>query len=355
MRVVFCIHTPAHVHLFKNVIDDLSNRGHEIKILARDYSYTLGLLDKYEFHYDVYIEATKHKYMKALQLLAYSFREYILARRFIPDIIVGIGPDEPLASALLRKPCIIFADSEPVPFQHMINRAFANVIITPSCFRKNLGKKQIRINGYKEIAYLHPNYFQPDPSIFNELGIDCKEKFVILRFNAFDAVHDIGRHGFSQSDKYELIKQLEKYAHVFISPEGRLSHDLESYKLPIPYHRIHHAVYYAQLLVSDTQTLTTEAAVLGTPAVRCNNFVGPNDMGNFIELENRYGLIFSYRKPEKAIAKAVELIQQPDLKERWAGKRQKLLADKIDVTRFMVEFIENYPESFNKYQIKKLK
>ena len=53
--------------------------------------------------------------------------------------------------------------------------------------------------------------------------------------------------------------------------------------------------------------------------------------------------------------KAIELIQQPDLKDQWVRKRQKLLADKIDVTEFMVDFIENYPESFRKYKEKSSK
>ena len=48
--------------------------------------------------------------------------------------------------------------------------------------------------------------------------------------------------------------------------------------------------------------------------------------------------------------KALELIQQPDLKEKWAKKRQRLLADKIDVTQFMVDFIEHYPQSFYRYK-----
>jgi predicted glycosyltransferase len=45
--------------------------------------------------------------------------------------------------------------------------------------------------------------------------------------------------------------------------------------------------------------MTTEAAVLGTPAIRCNSFVGKRDMGNFIELEKKYGLIFNFDSVEK--------------------------------------------------------
>jgi uncharacterized protein len=96
--------------------------------------------------------------------------------------------------------------------------------------------------------------------------------------------------------------------------------------------------------------MATEAAVLGTPVVRCNTYVGPGDWGNPVELEQKYDLIYSYQKSEQAIQKAIELSQQPDSKELWAKKRQQLLNDKIDVTKFMVDFVENYPESFKKYQ-----
>ena len=46
--------------------------------------------------------------------------------------------------------------------------------------------------------------------------------------------------------------------------------------------------------------------------------------------------------------KAVELAQMAGLKEEWNKKREKLLNDKIDVTAFIVGFIENYPESITR-------
>ena len=121
---------------------------------------------------------------------------------------------------------------------------------------------------------------------------------------------------------------------------------MEKYLLNIPKHKIHDCLYYAKMLVTDTQTMTTEAGVLGTPVIRCNSFVGSNDMGNFIELEQKYKLIFSYRNPDQAIEKALSLIQDPDIKKEWKKKKQKLLDDKIDITSFIIWYIENYPESF---------
>jgi len=350
MRLVFFINTPAQVHTWRNVIDILVNKGHHVRVLARDYGSTLTLLDKYGFEYSVYIKPSRARYLKGFEFLSHVLGADRLSREFKPDIIVGFGVVESLTSALLRKPCILVIDSEPLPVQHFLSKLFASVILTPSCFRKELGKKQIRFNGYKELAYLHPDSFKPDPSIYDELGINRDEKYVILRFNAFDAFHDIGKYGFPLHHQHQLVKELERHARVFISAEGSLPEDLKSYNLSIPFHRIHHVLYYAQLLVSDTQTLTTEAAILGTPAIRCNSFAGPNDMGNFVELEQKYDLIYCFPEPDRAIEKALELVQKPDLKERWAEKREILLGDKIDVAGFMVWFIENYPESLEQYR-----
>jgi predicted glycosyltransferase len=69
-------------------------------------------------------------------------------------------------------------------------------------------------------------------------------------------------------------------------------------------------------------------------------------MGNFIELEKKYRLIFNYRYPNDAIEKAITLIQDSDVKREWSKKKEKLLSEKIDITAFMVWYIENYPDSF---------
>jgi hypothetical protein len=352
MKYLFVINTPAQYHFWKNIMLSLMKKNHQINILARDYGSTCQLLDNDNLKYNIYIKPDDLKLQRGFQLFPHVLNAYKLARSTNPDIIIGFGIVESIVSGFLRKPCIVFTDSEPVGVQNTLVKIFADAIITPTCFKINLGKKQVRINSFKELAYLHPSYFQPDPSIYDELNIKREEKYVVLRFNVFDAVHDIGRHGFSRDEQYRLVNEISKYVRVFISPEAKLLDELEKYRLPIAYNRIHHALYYANLLVTDTQTMTTEAAILGTPVIRCNSFVGPNDMGNFIELERKYDLIYSFRNTEQAIQKAIELIQRTDLKEQWAKKREKLLADKIDVTRFMVDFIEDYPASFQKYKVK---
>ena len=351
MKVLFCINTPAQAYTWQHIVENLIRKGHKVRISARDYGSTARIFKTAGLPVHTFRPITRH-YLRLFNIIVHIQNGLKASKGFTSTIIVGFGCDVAIIAALIRRPCLVFTDSEPIPLQHILTRLFASVIITPSCFNKELGKKHIRIKGYKELAYLHPNSFKPDSSILKELGLAKYEKYVILRFNVFDAFHDIGKHGFTVADQSSLVQELSKYARVFISPEGPLAEELEGYRLSIPYERIHHALYYAQLLVTDTQTMTTEAAILGTPAVRFNSFVGSDDMGNFTELEEKYGLIYSFREADRAIQKAIELIQQPDLKEQWAKKQQKLLTDTIDVTQFMVDFIENYPDSIKEYKEK---
>ena len=241
MKAFFIINTPGQAHTWSHVIGSLRDKGHEVHILARNYGSTPELLSKYGLEYSLF-NPIKSKYMKAFGIFAHILKGYRLSQEHNPDIIIGFGIDAAFTAALFRKPCIVFTDGEPIPIQNFLIKLFSDAILTPACFRKDLGKKHVRFAGYKELAYLHPNYFRPDPSIYDDLGINKDEKYVILRFNAFDAVHDIGRHGFSLPDKYRLVNELSKYAYVFISAEGSLPQNLRSYKLPIPSDRIHHAL-----------------------------------------------------------------------------------------------------------------
>lgn len=370
MKIAIFVNTPAQVHFHKNIVYKLLEDGNEIYLLARDYGETLNVLEELGIDYFIYSRPVSSKFRKILALPSDILRAYLYLRERNVNLVTGFGIIETYSSLLLGVPSIIFNDSEPsvntksYALQFKLFMPFASVIITPASFRVNLGDKHIKINSYKEMAYLHPNYFQPNSDIFNYLGIDHNEEYILLRFNAFDAVHDLSISGFSNLDKIFLVSELEKYAHVFISSEACLSKGLEKYAIKIPKSRIHDTIYYAKLLVTDTQTMATEGAILGTPTIRCNKFVGTNDMGNFIELENTYNLIFNYKEINLASNKLRELIQTPGLKEIWREKKQKLFTDKIDLTMFMVWFIEKYPISLNeikrnpeiqkKFKIKKI-
>ena len=350
MKIIVTMGTPAQFYFFKYAIGELVERGHNILIASRETEAVVQLLNNSGFNYKSLGKRRNSNYLGIMLLqLEEEFRLLKLARRFKPDYLIaftGIGASH--IGRLIGKPSIVFTDSEGSTISNILSFPFASVIITPSSFRKKIGRKHVRFNGFKELAYLHPNYFKPDISIYDELGLAKDDKFIVVRFNAFKAFHDIGKRGFTFNKKIELINQLSDYARVFVSAERGLPPELHSYILPTSPHRIHQVLYYAQLLVSDSATMNTESAVLGTPSITCLS--NADQFGNFIELEYKYDLLYAISEPERAITKAIELIKQPDLKKKWAKKRLALLEDKIDVTRFMVDFIENYPESYKNYR-----
>ena len=104
---------------------------------------------------------------------------------------------------------------------------------------------------------------------------------------------------------------------------------------------------YSKMFIGDSQTMTNEAAILGTPAIKCNSFAGRLSIPN--ELEYKYGLCYSFlpHNFNSMINKIKELLIIPDLKEQWHTKRNTLLNDKIDTTSFLVWLVENHSASVN--------
>ena len=343
LKIHFDAVTPAQLYFEKNIISNLKKK-HDILLTIRPKKTNIKLVEELGVPYKVIGKYRTNKVGKIISAFSTTSSLAKKMNHFNPDICFG-QLYMIYAARIKSKPSIIFEDDEVTTIQQFFYTPFANVIFTPYMFRTDFGEKHVKIKGYKELSYLHPNYFKPDKRVLNELNIDKNDRYIILRWNTWDAIHDVSKSGFNKDFILEIIKQIEEYAQVFISTERELPLELEKYKINIPFSKIHHVLYYAHLLVSDTQTMSTEAAVLGTPAIRCNSFVGPNDMSNFIELEEKYGLIFNYTSKNEALEHALELIQKPDIKREWTTKKEVLLKDKIDVTAFISWFIDNYPES----------
>jgi predicted glycosyltransferase len=142
-----------------------------------------------------------------------------------------------------------------------------------------------------------------------------------------------------------LIETLEKYGKPLVSTERDIDPEFNKYKINVSPEKIHSLLYYASLFIGDSQTMTSEAAILGTPALKCNSFAGKLSVPN--ELENRYQLCYSFlpEQFETMLEKVKEFLEKLDLKAEWQKRRQKMLSEKIDVTAFLVWFVENWPVS----------
>ena len=340
MRIMIGMGHPKDVHFWKNIINNLANNGHEIKIVAWDKDVTLYLLDTYGFSYEVLGKSCKSLIGKAYRLSKAGLISLKIAKKFEPDILIGREPNLAHISKLIRRPFIMISDTEHATLSHLLTYPFSDAICTPLCFEGKINpRKHITFKGYQELAYLHPNYFKPDSSILSDLELSKNDTFIILRFISWSASHDVGHHGFT--NKEQLVRKLKEYGRVFIIPEREVIKKLGNHKMLIPPEKIHDLLYYATMYVGEGATMASESAILGTPAIYVNTL----RLGYLDELEKKYDLVYNFntKNAQKyAIKKAIELLQDKNLKNRWRRKRDKLLKESVDVTAWMTIFIENY-------------
>jgi len=337
---------PADVHFFKYFINDLKNKGNEVYITAREKEVTYYLLDKLNFKYNRISFHQKTIIKKLIDYFIRWARTYKLCKKLKPDIAIGVGDFYlPQIGNLQDFQSIVITDTENVKHDSFLTFPFASHILTPNCYKNNVGKKHIKYDSYNELAYLHKKYFVPNHSISDILGIKKDERYVIMRFVSRTAVHDIGHKSLSMEIKIKAVQKFSKHAKVFISSEQDLPNELVPYNIPVPPEKMHDSLYYAHLFYGDSATMASECACSGTPAI----YIDDVGRGYTDEEEEKYGLVFNYtaslEDQEKSIQKGVELLKHRDIKNEWKEKREKMLADKIDVTAFLVWFVENYPNS----------
>jgi len=345
MRILLSIEHPAWAHQFRYVIRGLEKKGHTVKLVAINKDRDLELLDAFNLQYELISTTSgKNLFEKGLIFLRTTWKINRIAKEFKPDLFIGrASPMMAINSFLFRKNHVLFEDTEHSRFSLFICKLFSSTIITPDCFKRDLGDKQVKINTYKELFYLHPNYFKPNPETLAELGLTPQDKYIIVRFVAWDAHHDIGQTGIQNKEK--VIHELEKYGRVLITSEAPLNEKLEKYKIKIAPEKLHDLLGFATLYFGEGATTASECAVLGTHAIYVNTL----SLGYTEEEEKRYGLIRAFSDPKKGekemLDVAIELLKDPNLCVEGKNKRKKLLSDKIDATAFMVWLVDNYPES----------
>ncbi|MDD1670091.1 MAG: DUF354 domain-containing protein [Methanomicrobiales archaeon] len=351
MRLLIDIAHPAHVHFFRNFMRGMASRGHEIRITARDKEVTLALLDKYGFSYTNRGSIQRAVWKKALDLLRIDARLLRIAMEFRPDLLIGVhNPYIAHVGRLTGKPSLIFTDTEGVRIASILTYPLASAICTPSCFREEIDpRKHVKYRGYKELAYLHPLYFTPRVEDLEEIGLTRSDPFIILRFISWGAIHDTTLRGIRGGSEMEFVRSLEDFGRVLITSERPLQGDLERYRVRISPEKIHSLLSFARLYIGEGGTMAAEAAVLGTPAIHIeadqSGHATGESSGNFRELRDVYDLLSFFPDQESALQKALAILQKGDSRAEWQRKREKLLSDKIDVTAWMMHFVEGFPGS----------
>jgi len=349
MKYLFYCGHPAQYLFFRETIRQLNIKGHDSLILikTKDVLEDLVISDGFNFKNIQHKERGRSKFSIALGLLRRNLKMLPVIIQYKPDILIGGDPSISQLGWLLRKKRFTLTEDDYSVIKSLarITFPFAQAIVTPKVNSVGrYGHKKIGYNGYMKLAYLHPKVFTPNNSILAEYSIP--PNFAIIRQARLTAHHDFGIKGLSHELVLEIIKKLEeKNITPRLSFENGLSEDLKKYALNIDVCDMHHVLSRATVLISDSQSMSVEAAMLGVPSIRYSSFAGRISV--LEELEHKYGLTYGVLEGSEALLleKLNDVLSIENSKDFFRGKQQKMLSEKINVTDFMVWFIENYPES----------
>ncbi|MCI5956711.1 MAG: hypothetical protein MRZ54_06990 [Clostridiales bacterium] len=336
MKAMICFTHPAWVHQFHHIIWRMRERGDEVLCFVAEKDGNSTLLERYGIPYVRCAKSTgKNPVQKALLFLKLSIQFSIAALREKPDIMIGrAAPMLAVASWVSNRPHLLYEDTEVSKFSLRICKRLSTKILTPRTFLTDLGPCQERLDTYKELFYLHPSVFTPDKQTLRDVGFNPDEPYILVRFVAWNASPDIGKHGLDAAGQIALVRRLEKYGRVYVSAEGAVPDELKPNLLKTPYELIHHVLAFARLVFSEGATMASEAVVLGTHALYVNTIVS----GSTREQCERFRLLYNFNdgddRYERAAAQAEALLQMPDLEEQGREKQRRLLEEKVDINNY---------------------
>jgi len=340
-RIIFDVGHPAQVHNFKFVYWDLNNKGWDGLFTAKDKEVTITLLENYNLPYVILGKSGSNLFNKVI-ILFFDVVKYLrILNRYKPDIVVcRFSPHATFCSFLMGIPAIGLADTEHTKLLDHFTVPLTRAKITAKSYERSLGKNHIRFDANIELFYLHPNRYNFPDKKYSALDLSEGQEYVLLRFVAWHAHHDIGERGLSVIEKINLLELLKKKYKIFISAEGALPRELESYRIKIPPEGMHDVIAYASLYIGEGASMASEAACLGVTSVYINSL----DAGSIKE-EAKYGLLYNLRNSKDLMGVVTMLMNDDRIRLKTKNNLKRFLKGKIDPTSFLVWFIENWPES----------
>lgn len=337
MKILFDFGHPAHVHLFKNFIFYLQKKNIKFDVVSREKEITNNLLKHYHIPFQslskpgTSLPSMLWEFIiRGIKVLSMHIKnKYTLAM----GTSVSIGLLSFFTLGKVKSWNFCEDDDDIIPLQAMLSYPFSTKVVVPDCIRfKKWKNKRVTYPSYHELAYLHPNNFTPDEKVLEKYGL-TKGKYIIFRLTALKAHHDVGAKGISKDLKQKIANLLDGYD-IIESLEGKNNNKIEPWDM-------HHVLAFSKMIISDSQTMTVEAAVLGIPSMRINTFIGKSTLID--ELEQKYELSYGILPSEedKILNKLKGLINNQSLESEWQSKRKRLLSDKIDLNQWMINYFES--------------
>ena len=265
---------PAHVLVFRPIVERLRERGDEVVLTARDHAQTVELARRR--WPDAHVVGGRSPAGRAAKGAAIARRAAALARtarRWQPDVAFSHGSyAQLLAARIAGIPAATMMDYEHQPANHLSFRLARRVIVPDAFPADALARfgatpdKVVRYEGFKEELYLAG--FTPDEDVLAELGLDARRVITVFRPPPEGALyHRDANERFDRLLDAALAREDVQVVLLPRTDEQRARYAARSGRVLVPEAAVDGGslLALADLTIGGGGTMTRESALLGTP------------------------------------------------------------------------------------------
>jgi len=276
VRVWVDITAPAHVLVFRPLLEIMRGRGDTVEVTARDYAQTVQLLELHGIEADVlgrHGGRSRLGKFRSLTSRLRHLRQWARGREF--DIALAHGSHELTMTAhRLGIPSSTTFDYEFAWLQHQLGcRAATRVVVPEAIPPERLERygarppKLVQYPGLKEEYYLAD--FGPDPQALAQFEVDSQRTLVVVRTPPDVSLYHRRSNPLFPQVLEHLGRDESVDAIVIPRTEEQRAYvrglGLPSVQVPEQAVDAQSLIAFADLVVSAGGTMNREAVALGTP------------------------------------------------------------------------------------------
>lgn len=337
MKIIVDILHPAHINFFNNALRILKidyGVDCELTILPRP-----GVVPIIQKEYGGMPFTCIGKYRSSLagKVLCLIKRtklliKYLRSTNF--DLVSSVGSyGIAQAAYFLRKPSVIFTDDIEYKFSYESFKPFATRIVLPSQ-NMVIGKKIVKYSGFKELAYLHPNYFTSNEEVLVEYGLK-PSKYVFIREVSSSSLNYRNLIQGQLANVCHYLRGMD--LEVVLSLENKSLRDIfegQCIILREPVSDIHSLLHFASLTISSGDSMARESCLVGTPSI----YTGGRKMSVNKELEDKSCLFrIDADKTDQILDKIIEIIENNVKKKTEKTIKKSIDKEWEDTTRVIID------------------
>ncbi len=267
MNILFDLLHPADVNLFKRSIYSFSHEGNALYITYRQRG-VLELIAKSELPEFEIVKLGVHRksiFGKIFSIIQREFLAFRFLRKNKIRIVVCQGLACGIACKLLGIKILHYDDDSEYRLTFLLGKWFSNIDVMPD-FMPVTGKNFYKYKGYKELAYLHPNYFKPNIDILLEYG---------LQSNSYVFIREISNVSVNYQNRIGLLPEIisylkEKDIKILLSIENKsLVNEFNQNCIILnePIKHLYSLIFFSRFVISSGDTMAREACLLGNPCI----------------------------------------------------------------------------------------